>query len=254
MNPLFSILTVTYNAQATITATLKSVAEQSCRRFEYIIMDGASTDNTVRLAREAAIAEATIYSKPDRGIYDAMNNAIDIARGDYLIFLNAGDAFHSPDVVARLADAITSGDTTPGVVYGQTVLVDADRRYIAPRHLRAPDALTLDDFKHGMMVCHQAFVARRALVPRYDLRWRFSADYEWCIRCLQKSRVNRYVGDEPIIDYLVEGATTRNRWRSLLERLRIMAHYYGTVPTLLRHLLFIRRFLSHRKMLKTSQL
>lgn len=251
MAPLFTIVTVTYNAQSTFPATLKSVAEQSCRLFEYIIMDGASTDKTLKLAINAAIPEARVYSSPDKGIYDAMNKAIQIAKGDYLIFLNAGDSFHSQDTLEILAQAIMDNDY-PGIIYGQTNLVDSNRHFIAPRHLTAPETLTVKSFAEGMTVCHQAFIVNKKLVQLYDLKYRYSADYDWCIRCLQRSRNNYYV-PEVLIDYLVEGETTRHRRASLWERFRIMSFYYGLLPTLWRHISFIPRFFNHQRQLKQKQ-
>ncbi len=246
MSPLFSIITVTYNAAATLPATLASVKEQTCDMFEYIIMDGVSSDRTLKLAIDAGIPQAKIYSSRDKGIYDAMNKAMEVATGNYLVFLNAGDAFHSPGTLESLARAITDNDF-PGIVYGQTEIVDAARRYMAPRHLSAPEQLTLKSFSEGMVVCHQAFVVNRKLAQNYDLRYRFSADYEWCIRCLQRSRKNVYV-PEVIIDYLSEGVTTSNRRASLMERFRIMSYYFGFWPTLGKHLAFIPRFLRRMKL------
>ena len=152
-------------------------------------MDGVSKDKTLKLAIDAGMPQARIYSSPDKGIYDAMNKAMAVAHGDYLIFLNAGDAFHSSDTLEKLASAIMDNDY-PGIVYGQTDLVDSERRFIAPRHLTAPAELTLQSFAKGMVVCHQAFVVLRKLAQDYDLKYRFSSDYEWCIRCLQRSRRN----------------------------------------------------------------
>lgn len=97
-----------------------------------------------------------------------------------------------------------------------------------------------------MVVCHQAFVVLRKLAQDYDLKYRFSSDYEWCIRCLQRSRRNVYV-PAVIIDYLSEGVTTANRKASLMERFRIMCYYYGFFPTLMRHFAFLPRFLKQRK-------
>ena len=250
MSPLFSIITVTYNAAETLPATLASVKEQSCKLYEYIVMDGVSKDNTIQLATDANIPNARIISSPDKGLYDAMNKAIDIATGEYLIFLNAGDAFHSPDTLQKIADVIMNHDF-PGIVYGQTQLVNANRQRIGDRHLTAPEELTLKSFAEGMLVCHQAFIALRRIVGHYDLRYRFSADYEWCIRCLQHSRNNVYI-PHTIIDYLSEGLTTANRKASLKERFKIMCYYYGTIPTVLRHLKFIPRFLKQRRIDKKA--
>lgn len=251
MKPLFSIITVTWNAEKTLGVTLASVKEQTCRLFEYIVMDGVSTDRTLKLALNAGIPEARIYSSRDKGIYDAMNNAMEQAKGDYLIFLNAGDTFHSADTLEQIANVIMDNDY-PGIVYGQTDLVDNERRYLGPRHLTAPEQLTFGSFAQGMLVCHQAFVVLRKLAQPYNLRYRFSADYDWCIRCLQKSKRNVMVPGV-LIDYLSEGTTTANRRASLKERFRIMCYYYGTWPTVWRHLKFLPRFLKHRKQLENAK-
>lgn len=245
MNPLFSIITVTYNAEATLPPTIKSVENQCCKLYEFILIDGASKDNTVAIAEKSAIDNKTIISEPDKGLYDAMNKGLGIASGDYVIFLNAGDSFHSPDTLEKIAEAIMDNDY-PGIVYGQTDIVDSERKYIGPRHLTAPEILTLDSFKHGMVVCHQAFVALRKLTDNFDTSLRFSADYEWCVRCLQRSQRNHYV-NETIIDYLSEGLTTANHTSSLLERFKIMSHYYGFFPTLFRHFGFLKRYLARKR-------
>ena len=253
MAPLFSIITVTYNAASTLPATLASVKEQSCKKYEYIVMDGLSKDNTVEMAKAADIPNARIFSSSDKGLYDAMNKAIDEATGDYLIFLNAGDAFHAPDTLQTIADAIVANGR-PDIVYGQTQLVNANRQRIGDRHLIAPEELTFKSFAQGMLVCHQAFIASRKIVQHYDLQYRFSADYEWCLRCLKQSSKNVYV-PHTIIDYLSEGLTTANRKASLKERFNIMCHYYGTIPTIVRHLKFIPRFLKQRRIdRKASQI
>lgn len=243
MQPLFSIITVTWNAAQVIQPTLTSVARQTFTDYEYIVMDGASKDATCELVKNAAISSTRLFSEPDGGLYDAMNKAIDKARGKYLIFLNAGDSLAESSTLATIA-AHADGD--PGVIYGQTQLVNGERKVVGRRHLTAPRVLTADSFKHGMLVCHQAFVARRDIVPHYDLNYRFSADYEWCIRVLKQSSHNAYVGDEPIISFLTDGLTDRHHTDSLKERFRIMCKYYGTVSTVWRHITFIPRFLVNK--------
>ena len=243
--PLFSIITVCRNAEDAVGVTVESVAAQTCRLYEHIVVDGASTDGTLGVLGRMAYPLLSVSSEPDRGIYDAMNKGLARAKGDYVLFLNAGDTLHSPDTLQHIADAAMEF-YYPGVIYGQTDIVDASRRRIAPRHLTAPDNLTLHSFADGMVVCHQAFVALRRLTEPFDLRWRYSADYEWCIRVLQHSRRNVLL-PEVIADYLNEGVTTRHWRSSLLERFRIMCYYYGTLPTIRRHFRFLTRHLRRKR-------
>ena len=237
---LFSIITVTYNAAKVLRPTLDSVKAQSFRDFEYLVIDGASSDDTLQLVEDAGIATTSVWSEPDKGLYDAMNKALKKAKGEYLIFLNAGDAFATLETLARIA---VKAQDHPDVIYGQTQLVDDQRKVVGMRHLTAPAVLDWKSFKDGMLVCHQAFIAKRELCPEYNLNYRFSADYDWCIKVLRQSQSTAYVGDEPIISYLSEGLTTENHKKSLRERYRIMCHYYGTVPTMLRHVKFALRHL-----------
>ncbi len=251
--PLFSIVTITYNASPTIERTIRSVSSQSFYDYEHIIVDGASKDNTLEIIDRLPGKELrTVHSEPDNGLYDAMNKGLGYAKGQYLVFLNAGDKFHTSDTLAEIAETIRTKDF-PGIIYGQTNLVDNDGKFIAPRHLSAPDNLQYKDFARGMLVCHQAFVVLRRIAPLYNLKWRYSADYEWCLICLQHSRRNEFTGSV-LIDYLSEGLTTANRRRSLIERFRIMSHYFGFWPTLWRHLGFVRRFVNHKKQLKNASL
>lgn len=246
--PLISIITVCYNAEATISATLQSIDNQIGVDpevdFRHIVIDGASSDATLDILKSYQQPYRTVYSEPDRGIYDAMNKGMDHADGEYYIFLNAGDAFHASDTLNKIVETIRKNDR-PGIVYGQTDLVDTDRNFIGHRHLSAPEHLTYDSFKQGMVVCHQAFVALARIAPRYDLHYRYSADYDWCLQCLQHSRHNRYIPDV-LIDYLSEGVTTANRYASLRERFRIMCFYFGATSTVIRHLKFVPRFIKNK--------
>lgn len=251
--PLFSIITITYNAADTISATLHSIAAQSFTDYEHIVVDGASSDSTLYIVKSIPCkGKRRVQSEPDHGLYDAMNKGVGLARGKYLIFLNAGDRFHGENSLQEIAGAIKKNDF-PGIVYGQTNLVDNNGRFLAPRHISAPEKLEYNDFARGMLVCHQAFVPLRRIVPLYSLKYQFSADYDWCIQCLMHSRKNVYTGTV-LIDYLYEGLTTANRRKSLMERFRIMSFYYGFWPTVLRHLSFIPRFLSHKKKIKDAHI
>ena len=244
--PLFSIITVCYNAAETLGCTLGSVDGQSFDDYEHLIVDGASRDASLEIARSMPNDRRRIISEPDKGIYDAMNKGISASTGTYLIFLNAGDKFHATDSLEKIAKAIHANQM-PGIIYGQTNIVDNEGQFLAPRHLTAPHELTLKSFATGMVVCHQAFVALRRIAGFYNLKYRYSADYEWCIRCLQHSRKNIGLADTVLIDYLNEGVTTRNRIPSLRERFKIMVYYYGFFPTVWRRIGFIGRWWNRRK-------
>lgn len=247
VKPLISIITITYNASQTIPLTMKSVGEQTFSDFEHLIIDGASTDDTILIARQMGREGLRIVSEPDDGLYDAMNKGLRMARGRYVLFLNSGDAFHSPDTLAAYAAAIMKHK--PDIIYGDTDIVAPDGNRIGPRHLSAPDILTLDSFSKGMLICHQAFMVRRDIAPFYDTDYRFSADYDWTIRCIKASRPGSRVNLRRVtIDYLADGLTDRNKKASLIERFKIMAFHYGGFKAVWSHLSFIPRAIKRGKL------
>lgn len=239
--PKFSVITVCYNAEATIEDTIQSVISQTYHHVEYIIVDGASKDRTMDIVNRYREHIAIVVSERDKGLYDAMNKGIGLATGDYLCFLNAGDSFHEDDTLQQMVHSIHTPQL-PDVLYGETELVDHEGHFLRMRRLSAPEVLTWKSFRQGMLVCHQAFFPRRDLVMPYDLRYRFSADFDWCIKIMKKSKVlhNTHL---TLIDYLAEGMTTRNHKASLKERFRIMTRHYGWTSTLAFHLWFILRLL-----------
>ena len=238
--PLISVITITYNAAKEITPTLDSLKAQTFHDFEHIVIDGASTDGTQELVNRLS-PSSILYSEPDKGLYDAMNKGLDKARGKYLLFLNAGDSLHDEHTLGLYAKAIHTF-SHPDIIYGDTDIVNGQRKLVGPRHLSAPEHLTFQSFANGMLVCHQAFMVRSELAPAYDTGYRFSADYEWTLRCLQKADPEKNINLHAVtIDYLQEGLTTKNHRKSLMERYRIMCLYYGTIPTILRHIRFAIR-------------
>lgn len=241
VHPKFSIITVTYNAGAVLEDTIQSVITQTYRNVEYIIVDGGSKDHTLDIINRYREHIHTLVSEPDKGLYDAMNKGIRLATGDYLCFLNAGDELHEDDTLQLMVHSIT-GTELPDVLYGETAIVDEEGHFLRMRRLSAPENLNWKSFKDGMLVCHQAFFPRRELTEPYDLRYRFSADFDWCIRIMKKSHTlhNTHL---TLIDYLNEGMTTRNHRASLHERFRIMCRHYGYLSTLARHAWFALRLL-----------
>lgn len=240
LTPTFSVITVCYNAGAVIEDTIQSVISQTYHHVEYIIIDGDSTDKTCSIIHRYRERITRVVSEPDRGLYDAMNKGMALATGDYLCFLNAGDSFHEDDTLQQMVHTLREVDELPDVLYGETQLVDREGHFVRMRRLAAPERLTWRSFRWGMMVCHQAFFAKRSLAEPYDLRYRFSADFDWCIRVMKKART-LYPTRLVLIDYLQEGMTTRNHQASLRERFRIMVHHYGWFSTLCCHAWFVLR-------------
>ena len=238
--PLISVITITYNAAETLPLTMESVAEQTFKDFEHIVVDGASTDDSISIARRMGTDGLRIISEKDEGLYDAMNKGLKMARGRYVLFLNSGDKFHAAETLQAYATAIESKD--PDIIYGDTDIVDIEGNRLGPRHLSAPEILTFDSFSKGMLVCHQAFMVKKDIAPLYDTDYRYSADYDWCIRCIQASRAgDRCNLRQVTIDYLSDGLTDHNKKASLLERFKIMAAHYGAMKAIGAHLSFIPR-------------
>lgn len=245
LRPKFSIITVTYNAASVIAPTLESVREQTYSNYEYILVDGGSKDDTVAIAKASGIEFAHIISERDKGIYDAMNKGIALATGDYLCFLNAGDAFYAPDTLQTIADAIADEKELPDVLYGETAEVDENRNFVRMRRLQAPERLDWRSFRNGMLVCHQAFYARRDIAPMYDLKYRLSADVDWCIKVMKRSKKMVNV-NATVVNYLQNGISLQYHRKSLMERFNIMSKHYGLLPTVGRHIWFVVRAIVKR--------
>lgn len=256
----FSVVTITYNAGDVVWRTLGSVLRQSYPGVEHVIVDGASGDNTLeqenkykKLSDEAGNGHVVrIVSEPDKGLYDAMNKGLRLATGDYVCFMNAGDFFPDGGTLAliaanaRLGDRLRGGEELPGVLYGDTDWVDNDGNYMCRRRLTPPERLTWRSFRHGMLVCHQAFYARADIARKipYDLRYRHSADVDWCIKVM-KAAERRSLPlvnvNATVANYQREGQSTKFHRASLLERFDIMSRHYGLLTTVFMHFWFVVR-------------
>jgi glycosyltransferase involved in cell wall biosynthesis len=241
-----SIVTITYNAARSLQRTLDSVRSQQYPHIEHLIIDGASKDDTVKIAEEykkTSPHEVTIQSEPDKGLYDAMNKGLQKATGDYIVFLNAGDSLYAEDTIQTIAE---KAESRPAVIYGDTATTDAEGRFLHLRRHRPPKTLTWRSFKKGMLVCHQAFYVRLDIARQfpYNLKYRHSADVDWCIRIMKEAErlglplVNAHV---IVANFEEGGDTTQHHRASLMERFNVMAEHYGWVQTFLLHCWFVVR-------------
>ena len=259
----FTVVTITYNAAAVLQRTLDSVLRQTYKGVEHLIVDGASTDDTLALAeayKQQSDAsdqghKVIIQSEPDHGIYDAMNKGLTQASGDYIVYMNAGDFFPQDNTLELIAQQCQLNQTPsaelPAVLYGNTDIVDQQGHYLHPRRLQPPAQLSWRSFRQGMLVCHQAFYARTDIAKnvQYDTRYRYSADVDWCIRIMREAErmgLPLYNINMVVANYTEEGQTTQHHRESLRERYRVMARHYGHVQTFLLHCWFaVRTFILH---------
>lgn len=250
----FTIVTCTFNAEHELQRTLDSVFHQSYADVEHLILDGLSSDRSVEMAQtykqrsdEARTGhEVVVCSERDSGLYDAMNKGIVRATGDYIVFLNAGDTFPSEATLEHIAHSIGDGEALPGVIYGDTDIVNDEGRFLRHRRLQPPTKLTWRSFRNGMLVCHQAFYALTTLAKDnpYNLNYRFSADVDWCIRVMKEAERRHLMlknVDEVVVNYLDGGMTEKNHRVSLRERFSIMRRHYGLPLTLIMHVWFAVR-------------
>lgn len=169
-----SIITVNYNNCAGLRRTFDSVAAQTCREFEFLVIDGASTDGSADLLRAGGGLVDYWVSEADRGVYHAMNKGVEAAHGDYVLFLNSGDTFYDSEVVARVLNELDGTD----VLTGGTWLSFG-------RAVPAPNTVSMDSFYAGTL-CHQASFIRRALLLEqpYDEDLRYVADWKFWVQTL----------------------------------------------------------------------
>ena len=257
-------VTITYNAAKVLQRTLDSVLSQDYPHIVHLIIDGASTDDTLLLVNDyierSNAAEnghlVQVTSEPDKGIYDAMNKGLrslerlrvgaSAGIDDYVCFLNAVDFLPTSDTVTRIVEKVRSA--LPAVLYGDTDIVDGEGRFLHHRRLAPPEQLSWKSFRQGMLVCHQAFYARTdyAIATPYDLHYRYSADVDWCIRVMKaaaKENVPLFNLKMVVACYTQEGQTTLHHRESLLERYHVMEHHYGRLQTFFLHCWFALRSL-----------
>jgi glycosyltransferase involved in cell wall biosynthesis len=246
-----SVVTVTYNAEKVLAKTMESVLDQTCHDYEYLVVDGKSTDGTMDVVRdfESRLLEGEFgisreqlrcVSEPDKGLYDAMNKAIGFAKGEFVWFINAGDKVFSLDTLQMVVDAIDQNPDTD-VVYGQTVIIGENDEVLGERHRIAPANLSKKSLLDGLVVCHQSVIVRRSIAPQYDLGYKLTADYDWMCRVLDASRKNVYI-DDYLSKFQTAGLSSQRRKQSLKERFVIMKRHFGLFPTLWSHLCILLKY------------
>lgn len=182
---MLSIITVCYNAENDIEKTIKSVLNQSFNDFEYIVVDGNSKDNTNNIIKKyykyfkKRGIELSHISEADKGIYDAMNKGINIADGEWLCFMNAGDIFYSEDVLEKIfSKSVGEAD----VIYGDVNNIEDSFEWI-------DKAKKIEYILEGMPFCHQSSFIKTDVIKKYmfDLNYHICADYDLFLKLYIKN-------------------------------------------------------------------
>ena len=238
----FSIIVVCLNPGRKLKDTMDSILEQTCRDFEVVLKDGGSTDGSVEPWRQGADtagsmepgaswepngAKVRFFQEKDKGIYDAMNQAVSYAAGDFVLFMNCGDRFADERVLERTAERIaaekaTGTDMDRLVLYGDT-LSEKNGVTIA-------SASTINGFTcYRNIPCHQSCFYSTALCREkpYDLKYRIRADYDHFLWCFYRAGVKFEHMGFPVASYEGGGysESKQNRKRDKQEHKQITNIY-----------------------------
>lgn len=206
-----SIITVTRNNLEGLRRTAESVAAQLWHDFEWIVIDGASTDGTKEFLQQLSPQPDWWKSESDRGVYDAMNKGLSMARGEYLLFLNAGDALCGAYTLQECFHDFPEDD----IVYGDAVFVYPKKE----KTMVHPDRLSLYYFRHHSL-CHQATFIRRVLLREcggYSLRYTIVSDWRQWIVWMTEGRSFRHL-PKTVCRYMMDGLSSKRRKVSKQER------------------------------------
>ena len=210
---MISIITATYNSAKTINDTIKSVLCQTNKDFEYIIVDGGSTDETIDIVKsyESEFSGRLKWvSEKDKGIYDAMNKGIKMASGDIIGILNSDDYYTSDDILQTIADAFKCQNVD--AIYGDIHFIkdgvpDKCVRYYSSR-LFSPFWL-----RFGFMPAHPSFYCKREVFDKsglYRLDYKIGSDYEMMVRLFRKHKISSRYVPKDFVTMRTGGASNSN--------------------------------------------
>ena len=220
-----TIITVCFNAAAELEKTIRSVLSQKNCEIEYIIKDGASTDNTKAVVQRyepqlRQLKNFVFLSEKDTGLYDAMNIATKLAKETYVLFLNSGDCLADEDTIAFVEHGNFEGD----ILYGDTVEVCEGRC-----RLSKASEDTVENFPRNMHMCHQAVFIRTNVMKQlqYDTNYSICADYEFYQRAYTAGKTFQYIR-RPICRYELGGLSYQRAF-DLLDEVYDIQLKYGVI-------------------------
>jgi glycosyltransferase involved in cell wall biosynthesis len=212
----FSIITVCFNSDKTIRDTIVSVLLQDYPDVEFIIVDGASTDNTLSIANEYKHRIAKIISEPDKGLYDAMNKGIAAASGDVIGILNSDDFYEDRHVLSTVADVFTKMPQMD-IVFGDVVFVKQTDLLKVYRHYNAKYFKPWQ-LRFGWMPPHPGTFIKRSLYQKaggYSMNYKIAADFEMFVRLLIGEKARYTWINNVLVRMRLGGASTAGMAQSI---------------------------------------
>jgi len=218
-NLVFSIITVIYNAKEDLKKTTESIQDQKFKNFEHVIIDGGSNDDTLDYIKSMEYNNFKYISEKDNGIYDAMNKGIDLANGEYLLFLNAADTFAKDDVLENIAKKIEKDNSK--ILYGGANIYSKDGNFL--RSLR-PLNLNKNNLNiyATRVVCHQSIFVHKSIVKPYSDKYRLKGELNWYYDLIENTSEDEIMKlDYMICNYYLGGTGDTNFWDNYFERIKV---------------------------------
>ncbi|MGZ4078691.1 MAG: glycosyltransferase family 2 protein, partial [Bacteroidia bacterium] len=222
--PKLSIITINFNDQLGLSKTIKSVISQTISDFEFIIIDGASSDKSLDIIKHYADKISSWVSEKDNGIYDAQNKGIAKATGDYILFLNSGDCFYNEHIVENFYNFLKTNSKK--IIYGNSNVLNADG---SSYFIHPPEKLNLN-FWYANTLTHQAVFFHNELFRKYgsfDPQYKFASDFEFLFKIYVKEPAEFVYFKELICNYDNTGLTSKDEYHKLIlmERKIILQKY-----------------------------
>lgn len=208
-----TVVTICRNAEKEIERTIQSVLRQIYKDYEYVIIDGKSTDKTLDVVKsyrklfEDKGIDYKVISEPDEGIYDAMNKGAGYASGEWLIYMNSGDEFFDENVLKDIFEQNVEG---VDVLYGDTTFLDKE-------YFKKRQELPLEKIDTWMPFCHQSAFVKRELVLEYqfNLQYKYASDYDMFVRLYRDKKVFKHI-NRMVSIYELNGVSTI-QWKKVFD-------------------------------------
>ena len=183
MNPKISIITVCFNAEKTIEETIRSVISQTYKNIEYVIIDGKSSDNTLKIVQNYSHNINKLVSEKDTGLYDAMNKGVKNAKGEVVYFLNADDILVDKHVISEVVKEFNK-DSLLDMVYGDVSFYYSFEK----KTIKISRIASLSELKNGYMFPHQGAFVKKKWLEKYpfSLEYRSSSDFDFFCNFLKE--------------------------------------------------------------------